>query len=474
MSSRTIFITSFNPFVSRNILRTDAFNILKNEGNLTIVIFCPDYKKDFFQDNFAGGNVIVEGIEKLPYCAQDVFFSYLGRSMVNTDTLSMHKREIFLRNKKKISAVAASIISIANRFSFIKKLVRIIDYFTISQPKLKKYFDFYNPNLVFTTDVFNTYDVHFLAEAKKRGITTVGMVRSWDNITSKGLFRVRPDALVVNNEIIKNEAMHYNGIKSSQIIVVGMPQYDAYFSPRSSHSKFCEELGLDPQKKIIFFSPAGRRFYDSDGEVLTVLQKAIRSKKLNNVQVLTRFPPNDDVNLEGFTTSPEFYFDIPGYQFVAGVFKDKELTKEDSDRLADILFHSDVVINYCSTIGIDAAVFDKPFITIAFDAGQMEPKPYLKSSRRFLDYEHVKRFLDTGAPKIVRSEDELIAEINFCLENPRADSEKRKKLLRDQVWRPDGQAGKRLAVFLLNCLDRNCFPAMVLDSAMKKNLKNVS
>lgn len=447
MKVSTIFITSFNPFVSRNILQTDTLARLKADPSIKIILLCPRYKEDFFKCNFGSGNTIVEGVEINKSNQQDTVFNYLGSSLINTSTLAIHKKEILKRNGRRLFFIAAKLLSIIGRASVVKKVIRWLDEITISKNRFSFYFEKYKPVLIFCTDVFNIEDVHFLAEAKRRQVFTVGMVRSWDNITNKGLFRIKPMRLVVNNEVIKKEVIVYNDVSESNIFVTGMPQYDIFLTTkRVSRRTFFNKVKLNPEKKTILFAPAGNRFYDSDWEILEILKKAIHNKKLRNIQVLLRFPPNDNVDMGSFVPDENFAVDIPGRQFVDGVFRDKEMDRADTLHLADTLHYSDMILSYSSTICIDAAVFDKPIITIAFDSGAK--KDYLESSSRFLDFEHVRKFIKTGCVRIALNENELIDHINFYINNPQADGLNRRHLLKEQVGGLDGKAGDRLAVFL--------------------------
>ena len=217
---KTIFITSLNPFVTRNILFTDVFKNLSAAPDTRLVIFCPDYKRDYFEKNFTlrqaqdkESNVIIEPIKTERLSKQDTIFGYLSQSLINTKRLAIRRGEIFLRNKKIINYCIAFFLSQIGRLSVVKKMVRFLDQITISKNKFTAHFDRYKPDLVFAPDVFHPDDAHCLAEAKHRHIRTVGMVRSWDNITNKGLFRIKPDLLIVNNEIIRDEAIRYEDIK---------------------------------------------------------------------------------------------------------------------------------------------------------------------------------------------------------------------------------------------------------------------
>ena len=63
---KTLFITSFQPFISRNILNTDVLRLLKKEKDLQIVILVPQEKIDFFNEFFRSDSVIIEGMNLDP------------------------------------------------------------------------------------------------------------------------------------------------------------------------------------------------------------------------------------------------------------------------------------------------------------------------------------------------------------------------------------------------------------------------
>ena len=315
---------------------------------------------------------------------------------------------------------------------------------TISKTKFAVYFDKYKPDLIFSTDIFHVVDVHFLAEAKSRGVKTVSMIRSWDNITNKGLFRIEPDKLIVHNEVIKQEALQYESIGGDNIFVSGMPQFDLYVQrPRIPKAQFFKEVGLDPDKKTIFVAPHGNRFYQDDWFLLDFLKEL-------PYQYIIRLPPNDTVNFSGFSPTKNFYIDDPGQQFKKDVYRDREMDLEDSTRLADELFYSDLVINYGSTITVDAVFFDKPAIIVAFDAN--ESRPYLKNVRRFLDFSHINKMLKTQCCKIAYSKSDLVDYIKSYLENPALDKDGRTRLREAQVYRTDGKSGEAIAQFLIQHL----------------------
>jgi CDP-glycerol glycerophosphotransferase (TagB/SpsB family) len=109
--------------------------------------------------------------------------------------------------------------------------------------------------------------------------------------------------------------------------------------------------------------------------------------------------------------------------------------------------HSDVVVNICSTIAIDAAVVDTPSICIAFD--RKPGTPYFRSCRRYTDFDHFQNLIKAGGVRIAYSFDDLLEYIRQYLANPALDREGRTTIRREQCYFEDGLAGYRCAQVVL-------------------------
>ncbi|MDO8467186.1 MAG: CDP-glycerol glycerophosphotransferase family protein [bacterium] len=448
---KTIFLTSFNPFIARNILATDVLRILKECSDLKIVVFVPDYKIDWFKKNFSGLNVVFEGIMSQKISRTDVIFTYLASSLLDSKTLAIHKREELAKDHNYFKFAASwALRKIIGRAKTFRWLVRLLDSKFSFRLELKKYFDSYKPDLLFATDVYHNDDVHFLLEAQRRCVSTIGMIRSWDNITNKGIFRAKPDQLIVHNETIRDEAVQFNDFNSEKIFVSGIPQYDDFVKgQRMERAEFFAKLGLDPAKKLIMYSPFGGRFYKYDGEILEIL------KELGE-QVLVRMPPNDKTELIGFQPTKLFYIDQSGHKFQKDTLRDVELNQQDMRWLGDSLYHTDVLVACGASIAIDAALFNKPSVFIYFD-GLEEDLPYMKSARRWLDFDHARKLRDLGGSVSAMSKKELLEFVGSFLRNPAKDQEKRRALAEKQCWKLDGRSGHRIAEFILARIDLQRF-----------------
>ena len=97
--------------------------------------------------------------------------------------------------------------------------------------------------------------------------------------------------------------------------------------------------------------------------------------------------------------------------------KSWEFLDTDMLELMYMIKFSDLVINTGSTMNIEAAILDKPIINVAFD-GYTE-RNYRDSVRQYYDQEHLVNIVKTGGVKVAYGKEELLAQINELLENPK-------------------------------------------------------
>ena len=71
-----------------------------------------------------------------------------------------------------------------------------------------------------------TTHADYLRAAKRLGIRTAFPVRSWDNLTNKGLLHDAPDAVLVWNDLQAAEAVELHGVPAETVRVTGAPLFD--------------------------------------------------------------------------------------------------------------------------------------------------------------------------------------------------------------------------------------------------------
>lgn len=126
------------------------------------------------------------------------------------------------------------------------------------------------------------------------------------------------------------------------------------------------------------------------------------------------------------------------------------MTVDDQRTLVSYLFHSAIVMCVNSTVGMDSLPFDKPQIMVEFDG--WEKKPYIESVARYHDEDHMRKYLATGAVRVVRTPDEWFSAIRDYLHDPSRDRESRARAAQEQLFKLDGQSGKRVVESVLQAL----------------------
>ncbi len=277
---KTIFITAFHSFISRGILNTDAFKILAANPDLKIVIFAPDYKKNSYIDIYGGNNVVIEGVntEKLSSSRLPYHFQKLAEMFLPTYTKKMWAAGGITNNRRRAKNhifywFELLTFFIAEHVKISHKIFRALDFYFSSNNIFGNYIKKYQPELCFATDLISNADTMFLMAAKKCGVKTVGMVRSWDCPTNKSFTRILPGNILVLNNQTKDEMVKYHDAAPSSMFVAGFPQFDTYISEKpESKEEFFKNIGADFNNRLIFFAPAGSFLSSDDGETAAMLQ----------------------------------------------------------------------------------------------------------------------------------------------------------------------------------------------------------
>jgi len=454
--TRTIFITVFHSFITKNILNTDVFSIVTADKSIQFILLVPDTKYDFFKDTYSKENVEVVAVKNdvLTKTRTAKFFSIWSHLLIDSHYLWYKRRERLETNKTVRGFLKygfeMTITKLISGRHIMHPLFRKLFLEFGRQSEIKLIFDKYSPDCVFSTDAFDESDVLFAGEAKRRGIKLISMVRSWDNCFSKGLLRVIPDKLIVNNETLKEEAVSFHDVSSENVAVLGSPQYDNFTrAVRTPREQFFKQTNLDPNKKLIIFAPAGAILSDTDWQIATVLKEAVESNQfIFPVQFLVRNHPNHPADLSAIKGRADMVIENPGKVFNKQNPKETELTKNDSRHLADELYYADTVVWVATTLGLDSIIFNKPQIVINFD-GWEKNYSYIHSVKRYHSEDHMKKMLNCGGVTVAKSKQELIDSINHYLKDPSWNQEGRDKVKKQQFYKLDGKAGKRIGEFIL-------------------------
>lgn len=451
---KTIFIALFQAVEVKNILRTGVVRELLQKEDIRVVLFMKNQVRiEHYQKEFNDPRMVYAAADCQEGNLLDSFFARLKFTLHRTDTTILRRRLFFEHKKNYISYWLTSFLNRCFARPIFRRLARFLDYRLINTSFYSFHFDSYKPELIFLPHLFDETEIHFLREAKKRKIKTIGFINSWDKLTARCMLRLLPDKLVVFNDIVKQEAILYDEIRSKDIFVSGIPQYDSYFSTSGilTREDFFRKIGIDPQKKLIVFIPAGLSCSDSDWAALDLIYRLqTEGKFAKDAAFFIRFPPNDFLE-EREIGKRNLYlkYDHPGVRFASKRGGDWDMTFADLAHLKNTLYHMSLMISYgASSASIDAAIFDKPIIHLNFEV--LENALPFRSPPKFYEMEHSKKAFSGGGIRAVQNPEKLVLWVNKYLEDPTLDHAGRKKLAEEQCKFLDGKSAKRIADFMLD------------------------
>lgn len=449
---KTVFVTIGDSFVARNILQTPFWVMFKKRNpDMRIVLIVPPEKKEYYARVFGGTSVVVEGVNPAFHSYFARVLAVFMRSGLKTRTNLWSKMRSYYRGE---SSLAATYLKRAVTFLFgglgwYKRFLRFLFLKNTPEKDTKRIFDEYNPDIAFVISLTNfDFDVPIAAEASRRGVCLVGMVRSWDNLSSHGLLRVVPDTLILQNEFLRSMAIRYQAIKEKETLlhVIGLPHYDVYkeiskvLQPREA---FFSSMGLDPSKKLILYGAMGDLLFPHEGDFADIFEELIESGKINDAQILFRAHPKFKSPLERMKTMLHVKPDRCG-TYLTQELKSVEMDEDDMNHLINSIYHADIVVSGASTFAMDGAVLNKPTICVGFD-GNARDVPYWISVKRFYDcYTHFEAFMETGVAPLARDKEELVLFVNKALAAGTPDMSARQKMLDRFVEPFDGGASERL------------------------------
>lgn len=201
--------------------------------------------------------------------------------------------------------------------------------------------------------------------ARAAKIRVLYSMYSWDNLTNKGLLRPHPDAAIVWNETHRTEAMVMHGMPAEAVHCTGAPGFDIWFDckPTQEAHAFRERVGLNPGQPYILYT-CSSIFIGKEREVPFVQRwlAALRSSAdpaIANLGVLLR--PHPQFAWEWSATDFSAFGNVVVYPKAGAV---PFLGDARSDYF-DSIHHSSAVIGINTSAMVEAAIIDRPVITIA-------------------------------------------------------------------------------------------------------------
>ena len=451
---KTIFITLASGQEITNFLTGDFYRLAKAYKDVRLVFFLPGDQIKKYKSQFAHERCLIESIPPvdLEWKPKKIFrIACFG--CIPTRTIWSRNLFSYYNGGSLFGLVGKQILWCLGHLKAWRHLMRLAEYHIFREDRLwKAYFDTYKPEVGFGTGMIAEEDITMVKYAKRHGIPTVGMMRGWDNFTSKGFLRVHPDILLVQNQSMIKEARDLNSFPKNRIRVVGFPRWDHYLDHEWHMSKeeFAAKFNLDPHKRWIVYFGGGLLLglfnLPETGDHVSMLNRAIQRGEIANACTIIRPHPSYTQYLSREARkSPVLAFG-KGWDFV---FDELKL-------LLNLVRLSDVTLNLGSTMALEAAIFDKPSILISFTGfvNDAQLPWHRRPSVALDDTVHYQIVEKTGGVWRVYNERELVQAVKTYLEKPELHRDGRKRIVEELVGPLDGKAGQRAFEIVIDQLKK--------------------
>lgn len=208
--------------------------------------------------------------------------------------------------------------------------------------------------------------VDLVKGARALGIPVAVCIASWDNLTNKGVFRVRPDHVIVWNEAQRDEAVAYHGVAPESVVVTGAQVFDRWFErrPSTTRGQFCASVGLPADRPFVLFTCSSSFISISQAEVPFVrawIARVRADPALAGAPILVRPHP---YNCAAWETA-----DVSDLRDVAVWPRRAYNPVDESVRngFFDALHHSAAVVGINTSAMIEAAILGKPVLSMLND-----------------------------------------------------------------------------------------------------------
>jgi hypothetical protein len=322
-------------------------------------------------------------------------------------------------------------------------------------------FEKYQPVLVVARTPGWRLDRYLLREAASNRVRTVATIAGWDNPSSYNLKGAPVDYITCWSEIQKEELVLGSDWDPQRVNISGIPSYDGYFlhSWLIPRDEYFHQHGLDLQRKLLSYACSFETLHPNFANMKAIADLVNNNELSEPCQLLIRFHPNHFIQGSRFETERmkmiEYVKGMPNIRVVEPISLGGGLghySGEDMPEKASMMAWSNVFLTVYSTMVVETAIHDKPIICVTIDTpgGWNMKDVYSLPLTAIGDWPTHQRFRLSGAGRVAASKDQVCDYINFYLQHPEADSDKRSKFILQECTYTDGSAGRRTGEYLLS------------------------
>lgn len=468
---KTVFACLDTGLALAYFLETDLSKLLTRDG-VRLVILVKQAYLSTCKENYTQPNVIFESMRdaeaeryrqshrrRLHVWMEHVRRASASRAIPLTyvDTHRKRRESLAAPRQKFVSMLLRPVIGVLRRSRVARRL------FVDALPSLfashiyDDMLDHYQPDLIVSNCAGWRLDQYLLREGRRRNIRTALVVVGWDNPSSQGLPGARVDYAVVWSEAHKWELSAGVDWPAEKIFIGGMPLYDGYISGKwaMSRDEYFALHRLDPRKRLVSFAATALSI-SPNIHLIRILADMVGKQSLDApAQLLIRMHPNH------FKPQPHYLEEAQAIREVAGQYPDVHIVEpaevpggmerysgEDFPEKASMLAYSDVMVTVYSTMVVEAALHDTPFISACIDAPEGWKGRFWVPLHDVPGWPTALRVNKQGAGKLALTQEELRRELNEYLANPEMDAAERRAFVASELTFVHGEATRKTAEIL--------------------------
>src|SRR3989338_987780 len=178
---KTIFVSIISGVEAKNLLRTNVISALVAREDIRVVLFVRSHERiAFYEKEFSHSRLAYEVAPDAESGRMWRYFERLRHYLVNTRSQKLYKTLAYQDRRNLIAYIASNLASATLAHRSIRRLVRALEMALVRDDPFAPYFEKYKPDRVFLANLFDGTEVDLLRVAKRRGISSVGFINSWD------------------------------------------------------------------------------------------------------------------------------------------------------------------------------------------------------------------------------------------------------------------------------------------------------
>jgi hypothetical protein len=476
--TKRIFISADHGLAVVYFLQSDVVPTLLESG-VEVVLLTDDALRDQIEKRFGQPGMVVEGLrlkQASQYAEREAreiqwwlhFLRRVGSSnKINTEAMDSYVQEVSSeegRRRRLLLPFGKAAIATLRRSRQARRMLIDLQkrYFP---PLYQDLFDRLQPQLVVASTPGWRLDRFLLREAARRGIANAAVIVGWDNPSSYSLPGAPVDWVTCWSEIQKDELVKGSDWSPERVGINGIPSYDGYFMKHwvIAREEYFQQHGLDPQRKLLSYAASFVSFSPNYQNVEALARLVASDKLAQPSQLLVRLHPNHFQDNHLYAGEREKILQLareyPHVHIVQPVPMGGSMgfySGEDMPEKTSMMAHSDVFLTVYSTMVVEAAIHDRPIVSVCLDApgGWNWPRKFSLPLSKIGNWPTHYRFREAGAGRVALNEQQACEAINFYLQNPEADCEARRAFISSECTFTDGSAGRRTGEYLFSLLER--------------------